>query len=275
MAQKQLESVSTVNKQLTEGRKRKSIQPTSKSAKKLRLDGNLIDAARRIARYSSDDLELINKSRGLSDVPVGTVLEVLSSECKTSVHGEMVVFNCFLDDRRKNPVKIMAPHRLYHEEHTFPAVYAYFGKRETKSRGGGVVSAHRLMRLMDKLDSAEAVTERARELRKLPLDKLEAAMGTTRSFRDLRRGSVVVVDGFRAVRVDGGTETLIATFTHVACGEDECSDTGEIYVPARFRDELEECGGRAVVVYKGLTTTRDGHECFDITIIREDDVDRY
>ena len=275
MAQRQLDSATTVSKQLTEGRKRKSIQPSSKNAKKVRLDGNLVDAARRIARYSDDDLELINKSRGLSDVPVGTVLEVLSSECKTSVHGEMVVFNCFLDDRRRNPVKVMAPYRLHHEEHTFPAVYAYFGKRDAKSRAGGVVSAHRLLRLMDRLDSAEAVTERAKELRKLSIDKLEAAMGTTRSFRDLKRGSVVVVDGFRTLRVDGGSETLIATFTHVSCGEEECSDTGEIYVPARFRDELEECGGRAVVVYKGLTTTRDGHECFDITIIREDDVDRY
>ena len=137
MAQKQLESVSTVNKQLAEGRKRKSIQPSSKSAKKVRLDGNLIDAARRIARYSGDDLELINKSRGLSDVPVGTVLEVLSSECKTSVHGEMVVFNCFLDDRRKNPVKVMAPYRLHHEEHTFPAVYAYFVSVTQKAEAAG------------------------------------------------------------------------------------------------------------------------------------------
>ena len=220
-------------------------------------------------------MELINKSRGLSDVPVGTVLEVLSSEYKTSVHGDMVVFTCFQDDRRKNPVKVMAPYRLYHEEHTFPAVYAYFGKRDTNNRGSGVVAAHRLMRLTDRLDSAEAVTERAKELRRLPLDKLEAAMGTTRFFRDLRRGSVVVVDGFRVVKVDGGSETLIATYTNVVCGEEECSDTGEIYVPTRFRDELEECGGRAVVVYKGLTSTRDGHECFNITIIREDDVDRY
>ena len=274
MAQKQLESMPTSNKQPLENKKRKNIQPSSRSSKKLRMDGNLIDAARRIARYSDVDLDLINRSRGLSDVPVGTVLEMLSAEQKTSVHGDMTLFTCFMDDRRKNPVKIMAPARMYDEDHAFPAVYAYFGKRETKTRTGSAVTAHRLVRLMDRLDS-DAVTERARDLRKLPLDKLEAAMGTTRSFRDLRRGSVVVLDGFRVVSVDGGAETIVATHTGVVCGDDECVETGEIYVPARFKDELKSCGGRAVAVYKGLTTTRDGHECFDITLISEDNVDRY
>ena len=230
---------------------------------------------RRIAGYSSDDLEVITKSRGLSDVPVGTVLEVLSSECKTSVHGDMVVFTCFMDDRRENPTSIMAPEKMYPKEHTYPAVYAYFGKRETKSRSRCVVVAHRVIWLADRLDSDEAVAERVRELRKLPLDKLEVAMGTTRSFRDLRRGSVVLLAGYRVVGVDGGTEAIVATHTNVVCSDDECTDMGEIYVPVRFKDELRSCGGRAVAVYKSLTTTRDGHECFDITLISEDNIDRH
>ena len=67
---------------------------------------------------------------------MGTVLEVLTAECKTSVHRDMAVFTRFKDDRWKNPVKIMAPGRMYHEEHTYPAVYAYIRKRNTKNRGG-------------------------------------------------------------------------------------------------------------------------------------------
>ena len=51
------------------------------------------DAGRRIVQYSSDDLDLVNRARGLSEVPLGTVFEILSAEHKTSVHGRLHVLH--------------------------------------------------------------------------------------------------------------------------------------------------------------------------------------
>ena len=277
MAQQQLMMPPLVtisdSKVVTEPKKRKSTTPSPKTSKKLRMDTHLMEAARRIARYSRDDLESLNKLTPLADMAPGTVLEVVKAETRTSVHGRMAVLTCFTDDSRKTPTTIMAPERVYKEGDTFPAIYAYFGKRETKSRAKGVVHAHKIVRLAEEIDEDE-VAARAKDLRRLSVAELEKAMGSVASFRDFPRGTIIVIDGFRTTRYEE-QDSIIAKYTSVMKGDEESDREGEIYLPTRLRDDVTACKGRAIVVYKGLSVTKEGLEYFDVTIIPEGDAEHY
>lgn len=254
-------------------RKKKATGSLQKNAKKPRTSSTMLEAAQRVALMPWKEMVDIRRTIGLAELAKGTVLEVLEGAHKVSMHGLMTVLTCHVDGDSGIPVRVLCPERVYSTDHEMPCIYVYFGKKETKARTAGQSPAHRLVRLSETFNGVGEMRERAGVLREMTFSDLEMTVGSIRAFRDFEKGTVLVLDSYRVVVLtDDAREVIVVKYSSSVFGSTLTPEQGEVYFPARYREELDACDCKGLAVYRGMgTMAKNGKDFYDICIIAERD----
>mgnify|MGYP000386219106 CR=1 FL=1 len=203
----------------------------------------------------------------------GCVPEVVEGSHKVLMHGLMAVLTCHITGDSSIPIRVLCPERVYNTEHKMPCIYVYFGKKEAKVRVAGQGLSHRLIRLCETFDSVEDMRERAGVLREMTHDDLEVTVGSIKTFKDIEKGTVLILDSYRVVTFAGeDRESLVVRYNSSVLGSTHTTEQCEVYFPSRYREELDACDCKALALYKGQgTMAKNGKEFYDICIIPERD----
>ena len=204
-------------------------------------------------------------------------------EAKESIHGTMAVLSCI--GRNGLRRKLIAPER-FADESLYPCLMVYLAKAECKSKKGAMHTAHRLRRyggVGDTYSSLEAMSEKARQLREMPLPSLEQLFNIKR-LRDFEAPHIFVYSEPRKQSVvsrgndcsaDAGEEQTIDAWVVVyeTTTPDGQDGSGEVFVPSRYAERLQE-NPLGIMIYRGIETSKNGREYYDVAFLSSEDARR-
>jgi len=219
----------------------------------------------------------------LSDLTPGTVLEVSSGEMVQTTYGKSLLVRASYLDVKKGgkrvTVKIHIPPRFAADrregrqntdkvEKITARVMVYLGRKIGGEGKHDYCSVETVTP-----PSGTTVRKLADDLRKKTLSELEEHFKVS-SLSSLPAGSVLVITELREMKFssksgvedgeDRKMQSGIATYETIADGKNKC---GEVFLPARYTNELRDCLP-GVLVYKGRKSAKSGgREFFDCVVL--------
>jgi hypothetical protein len=223
----------------------------------------------KLRKLEPEKLQSLCKYVPLKEVATGTVLEVLGCESAQSVHGEMAILECIVDETRVVK-KIMAPTRFL-DETMYPCVMVYFGKGQQKTKKGGVQSVHLLRRyggLGDTFTNHEEMHQQVTAMRNMLYEELERLF-VIRSLKEFTPDTVLLYTSPRTVQFhvkEAGRDAVAWVVSFETTIEDKAI-SGEVYIPTRYADRLQE-QSQGVIVYRGIMKSKStGHDYYAMEVL--------